>query len=150
MNVADDQPWSPFPVQDWSALPADPLGSVAVNPTWPPPQPQRSWWRPLVVFGLVAALVAAAAFVASSVGVAARATAAADYLPSDGAVSYERTDTTRELKSVVGVAVTESARLSGVAGLLSTDGAFAYQDARCGLSGPRPNPDSADHDDRDQ
>ena len=125
MNVADDQPWSPFPVQDWSALPADPLGSVAVNPTWPPPQPQRSWWRPLVVFGLVAALVAAAAFVASSVGVAARATAAADYLPSDGAVSYERTDTTRELKSVVGVAVTESARLSGVAGLLSTDGAFA-------------------------
>ncbi|HTF41388.1 MAG TPA: PQQ-binding-like beta-propeller repeat protein, partial [Propionibacteriaceae bacterium] len=127
MNVADDQPWSPFPVQDWSALPADPLGSVAVNPTWPPPQPQRSWWRPLVVFGLVAALVAAAAFVASSVGVAARATAAADYLPSDGAVSYERTDTTRELKSVVGVAVTESARLSGVAGLLSTDGAFAYK-----------------------
>ena len=127
MNVADDQPWSPFPVQDWSALPADPLGSVAVNPTWPPPQPQRSWWRPLVVFGLVAALVAAAAFVASSVGVAAQATAAVDYLPSDGAVSYERTDTTRELKSVVGVAVTESARLSGVAGLLSTDGAFAYK-----------------------
>jgi outer membrane protein assembly factor BamB len=125
MNVADDQPWSPFPVQDWSTLPADPLGSVAVNPTWPPPRPQRSWWLPLVVFGLVAVLVAAAAFVASSVGVAARATAAADYLPSDGAVSYERTDTTRELKSVVGIAVTESARLSGVAGLLSTDGAFA-------------------------
>jgi hypothetical protein len=42
MNVADDQPWSPFPVQDWSTLPADPLGSVAVNPTWPPPRPQRS------------------------------------------------------------------------------------------------------------
>jgi outer membrane protein assembly factor BamB len=125
MPSADDQPWSPFPVQDWSTLPADPLGSVAVNPTWPAPQPQRPWWRPLVVIGLVAALVAGAAFVASSVGVAARATAAADYLPSDGAVSYERTDTTRELKSVVGMAVTESARLSGVAGLLSTDGAFA-------------------------
>jgi outer membrane protein assembly factor BamB len=125
MPSADDQPWSPFPVQDWSTLPVDPLGSVAVNPTWPAPQPQRSWWRPLVVFGLVAALVAGAALLASSVGVAARATAAADYLPSDGAVSYERTDTTRELKSVVGIAVTESARLSGVAGLLSTDGAFA-------------------------
>jgi outer membrane protein assembly factor BamB len=125
MPSADDQPWSPFPVQDWSTLPADPLGSVAVNPTWPAPQPQRSWWRPLVVFGLVAALVGGAAFVASSVGVASRATAAADYLPSDGAVSYERTDTTRELKSAVGIAVTESARLSGVAGLLSTDGAFA-------------------------
>ena len=125
MPSADDQPWSPFPVQDWSTLPADPLGSVAVNPTWPAPQPQRSWWRPLAVFGLVAALVAGAAFVASSVGVAARGTAAADYLPSDGAVSYQRTDTTRELKTVVGITVTESARLSGVAGLLSTDGAFA-------------------------
>jgi PQQ-like domain len=125
MSSADDQPWSPFPVQDWSTLPADPLGSVVVNPTWPAPPPQRSWWRPLVVFGLVAALIAGVAFVASSVGVAARETAAADYLPSDGAVSYERNETTRELKSVIGIAVTESARLSGVAGLLSTDGAFA-------------------------
>jgi outer membrane protein assembly factor BamB len=125
MNT-DQQPWSPFPVQDWSTLPPDPLGSVAVNPTWPAPQPpQRSWWRPLVAYGLVAALVAGAAFVANSVDGAARATAAADYLPSDGAVSYERTDTTRELKTTVGLAVTESARLSGVAGLLSTDGAFA-------------------------
>jgi outer membrane protein assembly factor BamB len=123
---SDNQPWSPFPVQDWSTLPPDPLGSVAVNPTWPAPQPsQRSWWRPLVAYGLVAALVAGAAFVANSVGVAARATAAADYLPSDGAVSYERTDTTRELKTTVGLAVTESARLSGVAGLLSTDSAFS-------------------------
>jgi outer membrane protein assembly factor BamB len=125
MNIAD-QPWSPFPVQDWSTLPPDPLGSVAINPTWPAPQPpQRSWWRPLVAYGLVAALVAGAAFVASSVGVAARVTSAAGYLASDGAVSYERTDTIRELKTVVGIAVTESARLSGVAGLLSTDGAFA-------------------------
>jgi outer membrane protein assembly factor BamB len=126
LNIPDDQPWSPFPVQDWSTLPADPLGGVAVNPTWPAPEPpQRSWWRPLIVFGLVAALVAGAAFVASSVGVAARATAATRYLPSDGAVSYERTDTTRELKTTVGLAVTESARLSGVAGLLSTDSTFA-------------------------
>jgi hypothetical protein len=125
MNIAD-QPWSPFPVQDWSTLPPDPLGSMAINPTWPAPKPpQRSWWRPLVVYGLVAALVAGAAFVASSVGVAARVTSAAGYLPSDGAVSYERTDTIRELKTVVGIAVTESARLAGVAGLLSTDGAFA-------------------------
>ena len=126
MNTADDQPWSPFPVQDWSTLPPDPLGSVAVNPTWPAPEPpQRSWWRPLVVFGLVAALIAGAAFVASTVGVAARVSTAARYLPSDGAVSYERTDTTRELKTTIGLAVTESARLSGVAGLLSTDSAFA-------------------------
>ena len=125
MPPTDDQPWSPFPVQDWSTLPADPLGSVSVNPTWPPPKPQRSWWRPLIVFGVVAALVAGAAFVANSVGVAGQVTAAADYLPSDGAVSYERTDTTRERKSKVGIAVTESARLSGVADYLAEDDAHA-------------------------
>jgi outer membrane protein assembly factor BamB len=123
--MAHDQPWSPFPVQDWSTLPPDPLGSAAINPTWPAPKEQRPWWRPLVVFALIAALVAGAAFVASSVGVAARVTRAADYLPSDGAVTYERTGTTQELNTTVGIAVTESARLSGVAGLLSTDGAFA-------------------------
>ena len=125
MPSAHEQPWSPFPVQDWSSLPPDPLGGVAINPTWPAPKEQWPWWRPLVVFGLVAALVAVAAFVAGSVGVAARLTTAARYLPTDGAVSYERTATTSELKTTVGIAVTESARLSGVAGLLSTDGAFA-------------------------
>ena len=125
MPSAHEQPWSPFPVQDWSSLPPDPLGGVAINPTWPAPKEQWPWWRPLVVFGLVAALVAVAAFVASSVGVAARVTTAARYLPTDGAVSYERTATTSELKTTVGINVTEAARLSGVAGLLSTDGAFA-------------------------
>jgi outer membrane protein assembly factor BamB len=120
-----DQPWSPFPVQDWSTLPPDPLGSVAINPTWPQPIDPRPWWRPLVVFGVVAALVAAGAFVASSVGVASRATAASRYLPADGAVSYERTATTRELTTTAGIAVTESARSAGVVGLLNTDGAFA-------------------------
>ena len=109
--TVDDQPWSPFPVQDWSTLPPDPLGGAAINPTWPAPKEQRQWWRPLVVFGLVAALVAGAAFVASSVGVAARVTRAARYLPNDGAVTYERTATTQELKTTVGVTVTESAEL---------------------------------------
>ncbi len=125
MNVSD-QPWSPFPVQDWSTLPPDPLGSVAINPTWPAPEsPKRSWWRPLVIISLVGVLVAGAAFVASSEGVAGRMTVAAGYLPADGVVSYERTDTTRELKTTLGLAVTESARMAGVAGLLSTDSAFA-------------------------
>jgi outer membrane protein assembly factor BamB len=89
------QPWSPFPVQDWSTLPADPLGSVAINPTWPAPKAHGPWWRPLLVFGLVAALIAGVAFVASSVSVAARGAAAAPYLPADGAVVYERTAVTR-------------------------------------------------------
>jgi outer membrane protein assembly factor BamB len=125
MPAADDQPWSPFPVQDWSTLPPDPLGSVAINPTWPEPKDPRPWWVPFLIFGLVAALVAGGAFFANSVGPALRATAATDYLPLDGAVSYERTATTRELKTTVGIAVTEAARLSGVAGLFSTDSAFA-------------------------
>jgi outer membrane protein assembly factor BamB len=120
-----DQPWSPFPVQDWSTLPPDPLGSVAINPTWPEPKDPRPWWRPLLIIGLVAVLIAGAALVANSVGATLGTTAAADYLPPDGAVSYERTVTTRELKTTVGTAVTEAARLSGVSGLLSTDGAFA-------------------------
>jgi PQQ-like domain len=101
------------------------MGSLSINPTWPAPKEQRPWWQPLLVFGLVAALVAGAAFVANSVGVATRVTAATRYLPADGAAWYERTDTTRELKTTLGMTVTEAARLSGVAGLLSTDSAFA-------------------------
>src|SRR5262245_32679338 len=92
----DDRPWSPFPVQVWSTLSPGPLGSTTVKPPWPGPKEQRPWWRPLIVFALIAALVAGAAFVASSVGVAARVTAAANYLPVDGAVTYERTGTTQE------------------------------------------------------
>jgi outer membrane protein assembly factor BamB len=128
MNT-DDQPWSPFPVQDWSTLPADPLGAVAVNPTWAPPhsdpmEPGRPWWRPLVIVILVGVMIAATAYVADSTVIFGRAAAATRYLPPDGAVAYERTDTTRELKTLIGTAVTESARLSGVAGLLSVDSRF--------------------------
>ena len=128
MNT-DDQPWSPFPVQDWSTLPADPLGAVAVNPTWAPPhsdpaEPRRPWWRPLVIVVLVGVMFAASAYVADSTVIFGRAAAATRYLPPDGSVAYERTDTTRELKTSIGTAVTESARLSGVPGLLSVDSRF--------------------------
>ena len=37
VSRAEDQPWSPFPVQDWSALPEDPLAYTAVDPSWAPP-----------------------------------------------------------------------------------------------------------------
>jgi hypothetical protein len=129
MNT-DDQPWSPFPVQDWSTLPADPLGGAVVNPTWAPPrsdmaQPRRPWWRPLVVVALVGVMIAATAYVADSTVIFGRAAPATRYLPPDGAVAYERTDTTRELKTTIGTAVTESARLTGVAGLLSVDSRFS-------------------------
>jgi outer membrane protein assembly factor BamB len=129
MNT-DDQSWSPFPVQDWSTMPADPLGGVVVNPTWAPPRsdmarPRQPRWRPLVIIALVGVLIAATTYVANSTVIFGRAAPATRYLPPDGAVAYERTDTTRELKTSIGTAVTESARLTGVAGLLSVDSRFS-------------------------
>ena len=107
-------------------MPADPLGSVAVNPTWPPPrsdaaQSRRPWWLPLVVVAVVALLIATTTYVANSTVIFGRAATAAQYLPPDGAVAFERTDTTRELKTTIGTTVTESARFTGVAALLSVD-----------------------------
>jgi len=107
-------------------MPTDPLGSVAVNPTWPPPrsdaaQSRRPWWLPLVVVAVVALLIATTTYVANSTVIFGRAATAAQYLPPDGAVAFERTDTTRELKTTIGTMVTESARFSGVAALLSVD-----------------------------
>ena len=43
------QPWSPFPVQDWSRLPATRCVPSAPDPSWPPPPDRRRWWVPLVV-----------------------------------------------------------------------------------------------------
>jgi outer membrane protein assembly factor BamB len=125
----NDQPWSPFPVQDWSTLPPAPLGSIAVNPTWVSPRSQamqtrRPWWRPLVIIAVVAALIAATTYVANSTVIFGRAATATQYLPADGAVAYEQADTTRELKTSVGTTVTESARMVGVAALLSVDNRF--------------------------
>ena len=113
-------------MQDWSTLPADPLGGVAVNPTWPAPEPpQRSWWRPLDHLRACRGTRRWCCIRGQFGRRRCPSAAATRYLPSDGAVSYERTDTTRELKTKIGLAVTESARLSGVAGLLSTDSTFA-------------------------
>lgn len=124
-----DQPWSPFPVQDWSTLPPDPLGGVAVNPTWAPPsglpRSGRPWWRPLVIIAVVALMIAASTYVANSTVIFGRAATATQYLPADGAVAYERTDTTRELKTSIGTSVTESARFTGVGGVLSVDNRFS-------------------------
>ena len=116
-------------VQDWSTLPADPLGSVAVNPTWAPPsglpRSGRPWWRPLVIIAVVALMIAASTYVANSTVTFGRAATATKYLPADGAVAYERTDTTRELKTSIGTSVTESARFTGVGGVLSVDNRFS-------------------------
>ena len=125
MSRAEDQPWSPFPVQDWSALPEDPLARATVDPGWAPPEPGPRWWIPLLVFAVIGSMIGAAAYVGGRVGLGHAPTAANAYLPKDGAASYERIETTRELRTTTGFQVTESARYFGTTGLLSTDGGFS-------------------------
>jgi len=124
MSPAEDPPWSPFPVQDWSLLPEDPLSHTAVDPNWGPPALGRRWWPPLVIFVIIGALIGTAAYAGQTVGLGDPKTAAAGYLPADGAATYERVETTRDLETAVSLQVTESARFSGVTGLLSTDTSF--------------------------
>src|SRR5687768_3514881 len=97
MSPAEDPPWSPYPVQDWSRLPDDPLTHTAVDPNWAPPTPGRRWWPPLVVFVIIGALIGAAAYAGQTVGLGDPRTAATGYLPADGVATYERVETTREL-----------------------------------------------------
>jgi len=124
VSRVEDQPWSPFPVQDWSTLPEDPLAHSTVDPSWAPPRPDRPWWLPLAVYALVGALVGGAAFAWNTVGLGTARSAATAYLPPDGTAVYQQVETTRELETVVDHQVTESARFRGVTGLLSTDTAF--------------------------
>ena len=125
MSRAEDQPWSPFPVQDWSALPGDPLARTTVDPGWAPPEPARRWWIPLLIFVVIGSMIGVAAYAGARIGLGNAPTAATYYLPKDGAASYERTDTIRELRTTSGFQVTESARYFGITGLLSTDSGFS-------------------------
>lgn len=123
-----EPPWSPFPVQDWSRLPEDPLATStpappAVDPGWAPPESRR-WWFPLVVLAVIAGLVGTAAWAGTSVGVGPQSFPATRYLPANGDAAYERVDTTRETTTTTAYAVTESALFTGVAGLLSGDFGF--------------------------
>ena len=127
MSRAEDQPWSPFPVQDWSTLPEDPLAHTEVDPSWAPPRPERPWWPPLVVFALLGALIGGAAFAWNTVGFGTPRTAATAFLPPDGTAVYEAVEITRELRTERRQQVTESARFAGVTGLLSTDSTFGSQ-----------------------
>lgn len=127
MSRPEDQPWSPFPVQDWSSLPEDPLGRPAVDPSWAPPRRERPWWPPLIVFALVGALVGGASFAWNTVGMGTPRTAATGYVPPDGTAVYEAVETTREGQSEQRHQVTESARYRGTTGLLSTDTTFGTQ-----------------------
>ncbi len=77
-----------------------------------------------MIFIVIGALVGTAAYAGQTVGLGDPETAATRFLPADGTATYERVDTTRELKTDVTYQVTESARFTGVTGLLSTDTSF--------------------------
>lgn len=127
VSRTEDQPWSPFPVQDWGSLPEDPLAGSAVDPSWAPPRRPRPWWLPLLVFALIGALVGGAAFVWDTVGFSTPRTAATAFLPPDGTAAYEQVETTRELETTARQQVTESARFRGTSGLLAFDRTFGTQ-----------------------
>lgn len=121
-----EQPWSPFPVQDWSSLPEDPLAEPPDSGP-DPPRARRRWWPPLIVFVVIGSLIGALAYLGDAWGLEPPTTAAVAFLPDDGTAAYERIETTRELKTTSELTVTESARLSGVSGVLSTDTAFGIR-----------------------
>jgi outer membrane protein assembly factor BamB len=126
VGEAGDQRWAPFPVQDWSTMPADPL---LVDPSWGPPVPAgparsaRPWWVPLVV------LLCLGLVIGTGTWLARRApeprTAALAYVPADGDALWQRVDLTRESVTQTSTEVTESARFTGIDGLLSSDAFFA-------------------------
>ena len=119
--------WAPFPVQDWSTLPQDPLDG---GPAAPAPAPAAGgaaashppWWVPLVV------LLSLGLLVGTGTWLARRApeprTAALAYVPADGVALWQRQDVTREADTRTTTVVTESARLSGVNSVLSSDPAL--------------------------
>ncbi|MBA8795639.1 outer membrane protein assembly factor BamB [Friedmanniella endophytica] len=125
----DDQPtpWAPFPVQDWSRMPA--AGSeLDPSPGWGPPtgSPTRPSHRPEnrrtalrhrllppVTVALVLVLVAAGLGVAARAGAGGEAPSS-DYLPADGAAWTSVVESTTPAGTDRTVAVVESARLGGV------------------------------------
>ena len=114
--------WSPFPVQDWATMPVDLLATSAVDPTWGPPAPvgrTRAWWVPLVVLLCLGLAVGTGSWVARRA--AEVRTAALAYVPADGDALWQQVDETREAITRTTTQVTESARFSGVDGLISGD-----------------------------
>ena len=126
MSEAGDGRWAPFPVQDWSTMPPEPVAEAF----WAPPAPgtgvapaptgsARPWWVPLVV------LLCLGLVVGTGTWLARRATEprtpALAYVPADGHALWQRLDTTRESVTETRTQVTESARFDGINGLISGD-----------------------------
>jgi outer membrane protein assembly factor BamB len=142
VSEAGNERWAPFPVQDWSTMPADPLLPAAVDPAWAPPVPAgptRPWWVPLVV------LLCLGLVVGTGTWLARRApevrTPALTYVPADGDALWQRVDATRERETRTSTQVTESARFVGINGLISGDSFLVtrvlHQDFDANPSGAR-------------
>ena len=123
--MPSDQPWAPFPVQDWSTMPHDPLAPAAVRGASPERRPRR-WWPPLVALLIMAVLLGTVAYAGSRDPVE-RLSSAGRFLPADGTAAYEQVEKTAELKTETTRQVTESARLSGLTAVLSGDTGFGVQ-----------------------
>lgn len=132
MSEAGDGRWAPFPVQDWSTMPAEPPAEACWGPPLPGTAagtpsvasvasagPARPWWVPLVV------LLCLGLVVGTGTWLARRATEprtpALAYVPADGHALWQRLDTTRETVTETRTQVTESARFVGINGLISGD-----------------------------
>jgi outer membrane protein assembly factor BamB len=102
-----------------------------VDPTWAPPtsgddHPQppaehRRGWLPLLVVIMVTVLVAGGLLAAERAGAPGGPTAATQYLPGDGAVTYQRRDTTIGSTTTSSQHVQESARQGGALVLAGLD-----------------------------
>ena len=116
-----ERPWSPYPVQDWQALPES---YSPVSPDWRPPQDPRPSWLPFLVIGLVACLIAGGFYVADRFGERPFSHAAQAFVPADGAVRYSRRESGSNAPEGVAQLVTESARFTGAAQLTALDFTF--------------------------
>jgi outer membrane protein assembly factor BamB len=117
--------WSPYPVQDWSALPVDPLAPVPEPPAAVRAERRRPWWLPLVALALVGTLLSVVVHAATTDE--GPTDAASRYLPADGHASWQQTEAATPERRRRTTAVTESARLAGLAGVLAVDPALSVR-----------------------
>ena len=143
---AEPERWAPFPVQDWSTMPVDPLAPPTApdgGPGWGPPAPglrvpgrtARPWWVPLVVLLCLGLVVGTGTWLARRT-VESR-TAALGFVPADGAALWQQLGTTRERETRTTTVVTESARFTGVDALLSGDPSLTTRVLRQDFEDPR-------------
>ena len=138
MSEAGDGRWAPFPVQDWSTMPAEPPAEAFWGPPLPgtgvgaaseapagPAGPVRPWWVPLVVLLCLGLVVGTGTWLARRT--TEPRTPALAYVPADGHALWQRLDTTRESVTETRTQVTESARFVGITGLISGDSFLVTQ-----------------------